>query len=288
MLKPVLAITIIIPTYNRVSVLERAIESVLNQQYDTSVLSIKELIVVDDGSNDETQSLLTNIAKRDARLSVLKQDNSGVSAARNLGIVHASSDWLAFLDSDDEWLPTKLAAQVAKIKHTPSLVCHTQEIWVRNGKRVNQMNKHQKQGGDIFDKSLQMCAMSPSSILIHRDIFNQLGLFDETFTVCEDYDLWLRIAATTHVAYVEQPQIIKYGGHDDQLSRRYFAMDQYRISAIEKLFDDTRVQLTKSQRSLAQTTLNAKLDILTKGAEKHNNKQILAFCDGVRQRAQRR
>ncbi len=100
-------------------------------------------------------------------------------------------------------------------------VCHTDEIWIRNGRRVNARKKHGKKGGWIFQHCLPLCAMSPSSIMIHRDVFTALGGFDERLPACEDYDLWLRITARYPVLFTRQPLIEKYGGHDDQLSRKY-------------------------------------------------------------------
>jgi len=240
------------------------------------------LIVVDDGSTDGTAQLVEQISNTDPRVRYFYQDNQGVSAARNFGLSKVKGDWIAFLDSDDEWLPEKLSQQVQLLKQSDLLICHTEEIWVRNGVRVNQMKKHQKQGGDVFEKSLAMCAMSPSSIMIHKSVFDDVGVFDESFIVCEDYDLWLRIAAKYEVAYVEEPMIIKYGGHEDQLSSRYFGMDQYRIRAIEKLLTDMPNTLPQEKRQLALDTLVKKLSILEKGARKHENVELIAFCEQIK------
>jgi len=267
-------VSVIIPTFDRASVLSNAINSVVGQSF-TSL----ELIIVDDGSTDGTAQLVDEWLEKDARISYYRQNNQGVSSARNLGISKATGEWLAFLDSDDEWLPQKLAKQMELLDSSDHLVCHAEEIWVRNGKRVNQMKKHQKQGGDVFEKSLAMCAMSPSSIVIHKSVFDHVGYFDENFIVCEDYDLWLRIAARYEVAYIEEPMITKFGGHEDQLSRRYFGMDQYRIAAMEKILDDDSFDLAIDKRQLTQKMHLEKLDILEKGATKHQNTDLLAFCE---------
>lgn len=271
-------ISVIIPSFNRSERLEKAINSVLQQSHECM-----ELIVVDDGSTDGTAQLVEQISNTDPRVRYFYQDNQGVSAARNFGLSKVKGDWIAFLDSDDEWLPEKLSQQVQLLKQSDLLICHTEEIWVRNGVRVNQMKKHQKQGGDVFEKSLAMCAMSPSSIMIHKSVFDDVGVFDESFIVCEDYDLWLRIAAKYEVAYVEEPMIIKYGGHEDQLSSRYFGMDQYRIRAIEKLLTDMPNTLPQEKRQLALDTLVKKLSILEKGARKHENVELIAFCEQIKE-----
>lgn len=259
--------SVVIPTFNRARVLNRCLDSVLAQ-----TLSPQQIIVVDDGSTDETESLVSQYSG----VKYLYQAQSGVSAARNTGIECAQSPWIALLDSDDEWLPEKLEQQSQCIRETGSKVCHTEEIWIRNGVRVNQMNKHKKNAGDIFAQSLQLCAMSPSSIVIHRDLLDEFGGFDERLPVCEDYDLWLQITACYSVALVEQPMIRKYGGHEDQLSRRYMAMDKYRVLAMEKLL--SRQKLTPEKRVQVVQQLARKLKILAAGANKHNNRELSRFC----------
>ncbi|MES9888132.1 MAG: glycosyltransferase family A protein, partial [Candidatus Sedimenticola sp. 6PFRAG1] len=228
-------ISVVIPTHNRATVLERALASVLTQTHPAM-----EVIVVDDGSEDRTRELL---AQKFPSVRYLHQPNQGVSSARNLGIANARGDWIAFLDSDDEWLPGKLQAQKELLSNHPDIrICHTEEIWIRDGKRVNQMKKHTKQGGVIFRHCLPLCVISPSSVMIHRDVFEQVGVFDESLPACEDYDLWLRICARYPVAFIEQPQINKYGGHDDQLSRRHWGMDRFRLQALEKIIVSGEIQ----------------------------------------------
>ena len=188
-------ISVVIPTYNRIALVERAIDSVLRQ-------SIKpfDIIVVDDGSDDGTSEM---IQKKYRSINLVQQQNSGVSAARNNGIKHAKGDWISLLDSDDERTGKKLENQVDRLIKNPDYhFCHTNEIWIRNGTRVNQMKKHQKFGGNIFFKSLDMCRISPSSIIFHKSILDQAGYFDEMFTICEDYDLWLRISAKFPILYL--------------------------------------------------------------------------------------
>jgi glycosyltransferase involved in cell wall biosynthesis len=256
---PGMKISVIIPTYNRAHVLGRAIQSVLDQ-----ILPAMEIIVVDDGSGDDTEQL---IAESYPQCRYIQQPNRGVSAARNTGIEAATGDWLAFLDSDDEWLPGKLQAQKELLEQNPEIrICHTEEVWIRNGKRVNQMKKHAKSGGHIFQKCLPLCVISPSSVIIHRNLFDEVGTFDENLPACEDYDLWLRICATHPVAFVEQPQINKYGGHEDQLSQHYWGMDRFRIKALEKIIDSGL--LGDQNRTAAIQTLTGKARILAQGAAK--------------------
>ncbi len=178
-------ISVIIPTYNRAHTLSRALDSVLAQTHPAD-----EVIVIDDGSTDSTVELLQNSYPN---VTLIQQQNRGVSAARNSGIRASHSEWVALLDSDDEWLPDKLNKQLALVSQQPEYkIIHSDEIWIRYGVRVNQMKKHIKKGGWIFQDCLPLCAISPSAVMIHRSVFDDVGLFDESLPACEDYDLWLR------------------------------------------------------------------------------------------------
>lgn len=201
-------ISVIIPTYNRKHLLCRAIDSVIRQSF-----SPHEILVVDDGSTDDSQAL---VQQQYSQIRYIYQDNSGVSTARNRGISEAKKSWLAFLDSDDIWHENKLMIQMGLLMKNPEYkICHTNEIWIKNGQKVNQRKKHQKRGGYIFKYCLPLCVISPSSIIIHRDIIDDIGMFDESLPACEDYDLWLRMCAKYPVAYSNQPLVEKYGGHPD-------------------------------------------------------------------------
>ena len=236
-----------------------------------------EIILVDDGSSDATLEFVSTLFPE---VICIRQDNLGVSAARNTGLDKAQGDWIALLDSDDEWLPNKLLAQFEMISNSELKICHTEENWIRNGVRVNQMNKHKKQGGWIFENCLALCVMSPSSILIHRSIFDQVGCFDESLPACEDYDLWLRMSARYEVAYVPQAYSNKYGGHKDQLSRQYWGMDRFRVIALEKCLTDPLVldYLSVEMAARARNMLVEKLTILHDGALKHGNQTLHAEC----------
>lgn len=263
-------VSVVIPTFNRATLVERAIDSVLGQTH-----SAFEIIVVDDGSTDNTSATLRN--KYSDKLVVFQQSNRGVSAARNVGIAHATGNWIALLDSDDEWLPSKLAQQLALIKnHTDCLLCHTDEIWIRNGVRVNAMNKHKKSGGDIYQQCLPLCAISPSSVIFQKQLLDDVGNFDETLPACEDYDLWLRICAQHKVHYLDQKLLVKYGGHEDQLSRKHWGMDRFRIKSLQKMLQLN--VLSEDKQASTVTTLTKKIQILLNGAIKHNNTALIEEC----------
>lgn len=260
------SISVVIPTLNRCSTLRRAIDSVLNQ-----TLHANEIIVVDNGSTDGTEQLILN---EYPQVRFLKEFKIGVSAARNTGIKAAIGEWVGFLDSDDEWLNKKLEVQLTKhlLSHANTKLIHTDEIWNKNGKRVNQMNKHKKFGGDIFSKCLKLCCVSPSSALVKKNLFNEVGLFDEDLPACEDYDMWLRIAANEEVLFIEEELIIKYGGHSDQLSKKFWGMDRFRILSLEKILKGGA--LNPTQRIEALDMVIKKSRILMGGGLKRGNSEI--------------
>lgn len=252
-------ISVIIPTFDRLDLLKRAIDSVLNQ-------SIKpyDIIVVDDGSTDDTSEMIQQKYKS---INLIQQKNSGVSAARNNGIKNAQGDWIALLDSDDEWEKNKLEEQVNNLTDNPKYeFCHTNEIWIRNGIRVNQKKRHKKYGGFIFDKCLDICRISPSSVLFNKNILNHVGWFDEKLPVCEDYDLWLRITADYEILFIDKPLIVKYGGHNDQLSNSVEAIERFRIKALQSLLENS--DLSKNNRIHAIEMIIKKLNIYLKGLVK--------------------
>lgn len=260
-------VSVIIPTYNRAWTLAKAIDSVLAQDYKNL-----ELIVVDDGSNDNTSNL---IDRYDGRLKLIRQANAGVSSARNRGIAEAGGDFLAFLDSDDTWLPQKLNRQMGFFIRWPkTLICQTQEIWIRNNVRVNPRKYHKKPSGMIFEPSLDLCLVSPSAVMMKKELFKEIGCFDESLPACEDYDLWLRVSCRYPVYLVDDPLVIKRGGHPDQLSRAP-GLDRFRIQALHKILQNG--QLTKSQSKAAITVLQKKCTIYAAGCLKRGRNDEASY-----------
>lgn len=253
-------VSIIIPVYNRILPLERALESIQQQTFKDF-----DVIVVDDHSTDDIQSVVQKFG-----FSCLKSIGKGVSAARNTGIRPSQSEFIAFLDSDDEWLPNKLEKQIQYLLSNPeSSIVHTNEIWIRDGQQVKQGQKHQKSGGRIFSQCTSLCLIAPSSVLVRRLLFDKIGLFDESFPVCEDFDLWLRITALHDVDFLSEPLVIKHGGHDDQLSMQYHSMDLWRVRALAKHINNPN--LSEQEHLALNLSLKTKSEILLKGFEKHQN-----------------
>ena len=253
-------VSVIIPTFNRVDFLPSALDSVLSQSY-----SINEIIVVDDGSTDKTIEKLSN---KYHSVTFLNQRNQGVSAARNTGIRQAKSPWIAFLDSDDQWKPDKIEKQIKYLSQNPHVkACHTGEQWIRNGSEVPTAPFLNKASRALFERSLERCLICPSSILLHHSIFRQIGFFDVNLTICEDYDFWLRLLLSYQVELVDEPLVIKTGGHSDQLSTSTWGLDRFRIQSLEKIFKTET--LISHQKKLILETIVRKAELLAKGFIKH-------------------
>jgi hypothetical protein len=135
--------------------------------------------------------------------------------------------------------------------------------------RVNPHNKHRKEGGDIFARSLELCLVSPSAVMLCKGLFERLGGFDEALPACEDYDLWLRITVRVPVHFIAMPLVVKRGGHADQLSRRFWGMDRFRVQALCKLLESG--VLSDQQRRLTLEMLRKKCTILAHGAQKRGH-----------------
>jgi glycosyltransferase involved in cell wall biosynthesis len=258
-------VSVIIPTYNRSERLVRAVQSVLDQSFRDL-----EILVVDDGSTDDTEAHLVPYG---TSITYMRQGvNRGVSAARNRGIEHANGTWIAFLDSDDYWLKEKLHVQMEFLHRTPNAVaCQTEEIWIRRGRRVNPKKIHKKPSGEIFQQSLQLCLVSPSSVILKRSVFDEIGVFDETLEAAEDYDLWLRISCKHPIHLIDRHLVVKEGGHEDQLSRKHTGMDRFRITAIVKLLNSG--VLSSDQITAALEELAIKCNIYGNGCIRRGRKQ---------------
>lgn len=254
--------SVIIPTFNRAAFLREAIDSVLAQTEQDF-----ELIVVDDGSNDATRAVAASYGER---VRYFFQSNAGASAARNAGIKNARGQFIVFLDSDDLWQPKKLARQITWMKaHPQIMLCYTDEIWIRRGVRVNQKKIHAKAGGWIYPLCLPRCIISPSSVLMRREFFEVVGVFDEQLPIGEDYDLWLRTTARFEVGFLTAPLLVKRGGHADQLSHREFGIDRYRVSALLKIYEYE--ELREDWRRLTAETICEKCEVLANGFRKRGN-----------------
>ena len=304
---------VVIPTFNRKRLLPRALRSVLRQTHPRL-----RIFVADDGSTDGTEELFlgpnplfkteersvgsansvgsassvgstnsVNSANSDSKIQFLRwKRNRGVSYARNQAIKQGRADWIAFLDSDDEWLPSKLEKQLqyaAKRPRRPLIHCN--EIWLRNGKALPQKKKHKKQGGRIFASAVRLCCVSPSASLVRRSFLEKAGLFREDFPVCEDFELWLRLSARCETGFLSQALLIKHGGHQDQLSKKYFGMDYWRVKALLPFLESSGLSL--EEKKALRESLKEKTAILMKTCRKHNNQAFIRKLEPFLQKMKR-
>ena len=218
--------------------LREAIDSVLAQTH-----AAFELIVIDDGSTDNTPATLAALCREHPNLRFESTTHRGVAAARNRGVELARSPLIAFLDSDDLWHREKLARQLDVMLANPSLeISQCQELWIRSGRRVNPGRRHAKRGGDLFIESLRTCLVSASAVMVRTGLFRALDGFDEAMLAAEDYDLWLRIMLDQQIGLLDEYLLTRRGGRADQLSASTPAIDRFRILALIKLLATDRLR----------------------------------------------
>lgn len=260
-----MTVCVTIPTYNRASLLSRAVESVMRQSY-----ADWHLWVVDDGSTDGTAELLDTYA--DGRIHTSRIPHQGVSAARNAGVrmSRGRGELLAFLDSDDEWLPLKLEWQIEYWNENPQIgLVYSSEIWIRGGRRVNPPKQYRGTSGRVLIPSIRACVISPSTAMMKRETFEELGGFDESYPVCEDYDLWLRLCSRHEVGWIPEPLVIRHGGRPDQLSESTPAMDYWRVKAMAHLHETT--SLSADEQVVLEEEIVRRGRVLLKGYRSRGN-----------------
>ena len=254
--------SIIVPIYNRPNLALRAIQSIEQQTY----LNF-ECWIIEDGSTVPLKSQVIKEILKDTRFYYLKnKKNKGVSYTRNQGIKHSRGKWICFLDSDDIWDKKKLEFSQQFITENPNyLIFQTKDIWIKKGKRINPQTKHLKIKDDLFEKSLELCAITPSSVCIQKKIFSQIGLFSENLRCCEDYALWLKITSLHPIGLLNKALTTRYQGHADQLSFRYPVMDRFRIDALYQfMLNNNHIQ----HINLAKKMRQKKIKIVLTGAKK--------------------
>ena len=258
------SVSVVIPTHNRLEFLPHALDSVFSQTQ-----RVNEIIVVDDGSTDNTVEILH---KRYKEVSFIKQRNQGVSAARNTGIKASKHHWIAFLDSDDQWVSDKIEKQISYLSYNPNLkACHTQEKWIRNGNQVQLPAYFNKSNEGLFQRSLERCVICPSSVILHHSIFQTIGLFDPSLKICEDYDFWLRLLLSESIHFINEPLVEKYGGHPDQLSTSTWGLDRFRVQSLEKILQNEK--LADFQKVETLKTMIKKYRLLALGFRKHKKEK---------------
>jgi glycosyltransferase involved in cell wall biosynthesis len=248
-------VSVVIPTYNRANYVKKAVESVLAQDY-----TDREIIVVDDGSTDDTMGVLKAYA---GRIRVIRQDNAGPSAARNTGIEAAYGLWVAFLDSDDEWSPRKLSVQMRDLARRPDLCAHFTNVSFVDGDTAP-VNLFDVRGFDgrrgqdsVLDRPLT-CVLDDEivalpSFVAKREVLIEAGLFDRRLTIAEDRDLLMRVALRGAWGYSADALVVCYRRPDGlSLTRRFQADQDGRlaaiVSAMERVGSDERLTPLERRR----------------------------------------
>jgi glycosyltransferase involved in cell wall biosynthesis len=260
-------VAVVIPVRDRAAMVREAITSVRGQTYrDLGI------VVVDDGSADGSAAAAeAALAGAPVPARVVCQPGRGVAAARNAGAAVLDARWIAFLDSDDLWLPQKLARQMAWLEARPQYrLAQTEERWIDAGRHRNPRVRHRKEER-IFLRSLARCLVSPSAVVLARALFESYGGFDEAFAVCEDYELWLRVTAREAVGLVAEALVVKRGGHAGQLSRSTWGLDRWRVAALAKLL--ATVPLRDEERAAVVAVAGAKCAVLAAGAERRGRSE---------------
>jgi len=241
-------VSAIIPVYNRPDHIVEAVRSVLDQTWRPL-----ELIVGDDGSDDMTHTAVASLTEeanmKGIRLKLLDLEHVGCpGAVRNSCAAEAEGRYLAFLDSDDLWLPEKIARQMTLfLEDEACLIAHTREEWNRKGRVVSQAGMKHRRSGDLFTDALKKCIIGPSTVMIRRDYYLESGGFRADLEIAEDYEYWLRVTAEHPVAYLEEPLTVKRAGHNDQLSEKYGQIEIFRIRGLKDLVDRTFFQGWKQE-----------------------------------------
>jgi len=227
-------VSVIIPTYNRRNLLGRAINSVLNQNYQDF-----ELIIVDDGSTDNTVKLVKSFNYEIIKY-IRHDKNRGVSAARNTGIRVAKGDYIAFQDSDDEWMPEKLERQIRAFETASpviGIVYTGRYRIINNQKDYAPPTKLTPRDGDLSCRLLRAPWMPPQATLVKRECFKRVGMFNERFRALGDWELFLRMSKYYQFKFIDEPLVILYR-QPDSITENQSALIKASKQILEAFFDD--------------------------------------------------
>jgi glycosyltransferase involved in cell wall biosynthesis len=240
-------VSAVIPTYNYARYVAGAVESVLAQSFDDL-----EIVVVDDGSIDETADTLDPFAER---IRYIRQEHRGLAAARNTGIRVARGPYVAFLDSDDLWLPEKVSVQIARLDGDPAvgLVYGEAALFTETSPGTATLHSYwaHHPSGKILPWLVRQNVVPSPTPMVRRELFDQVGSFDETLSACEDWDMWIRIAQVSEFAYVDRV-LAKYRVHAANMSLDHERMMTNGLRVLEKAFSspDLSPEIRRLRRSI--------------------------------------
>ncbi len=273
-------VTVVIPVQNRAEMLRRAVESVSAQTFQDF-----DLIVVDDASTEDLSGV-KGLLEGEGHAWLRMKENGGPAVARNAGAAMMKGEWLAFLDSDDVWSPEKLERQLEWHARNPQAeMSQCEEEWLRNGQPLKKKAAQEQPDGWVFEKCVEVCCVSPSCVMISRELWQELSGFDVRYRVCEDYELWLRASLHNQVGLVKSesgPLVTRHGGHDDQLSFAVEAMDRFRVLALLELMN--REELSEERRCYVEQGVLKRAEVLIKGAQKRGKEDAVAVYSRARKK----
>lgn len=239
-------VSVIVPVYNRVHLLPRAVNSVLNQTYRDF-----EIIVVDDGSTDNVKEVVEKLQKKDERIRYIRHEkNKGAGAARNTGIEAARGRYIAFQDSDDEWLPEKLEKQIKAFENVSSIVgvVYSKCLRLKEGKKIYAPFSWIKQKeGNIHKEFLKENFINTPMIIVRKECFEKAGKFDETLPRLQDWELVLRLSKYYHFKYIDEVLSIAHTT-TDSISANQDAL----IKALMLILDKHLRDFKTDKKSLAK------------------------------------
>jgi glycosyltransferase involved in cell wall biosynthesis len=232
-------VSVVIPAYNAMKYLAETMDSVFNQTYQDF-----EVLIVDDGSVDDTFNWVSQLSQKEPKVKLISQTNQGVQKARNKGIREARGEYIAFLDADDLWEPTKLRKQVDSLdSNSAAGLCYTWTALAdKQGKATGRVIKSHFEGNvwqQLTEFNFVCCGSTP---LIRRSCFDTIGLFAEDLPFSEDWDLWLRIALKYPFAVVKEP-LIRYRQHEAGISKNCQSMLETSRILIERNFATVPTEL---------------------------------------------
>jgi glycosyltransferase involved in cell wall biosynthesis len=231
-------ISVVIPAYNAMHYLPETLDNLLKQTYDDF-----EVIIVNDGSTDSIEQWFSQL--QDRRVKLISQENQGLSGARNTGITNAKGEYLAFLDADDLWEPTKLEKQIRILEDNPEVgLVYTWVEYVNdNGQSTGRVLKHQAEG-NVWEKLIECNLIECGSVaMVRRNCFDDVGIFDRNLgSFVEDWDMWLRIAERFHFKVLKEV-LVYYRQHSNGTSKNWHAMEKSYNLVIEKAFYSTQSKL---------------------------------------------
>lgn len=235
-------VSVVIPVFNGAEFVADALRSVLAQ-----TLAPLEIIVINDGSTDQTASVLAEFS---GRITVVQQANRGLPATRNVGAQLARGTWLAFLDADDTWMPAKLERQMARALEVDAALIYTDRfnVGARGDLPDVQSAVQPLYEGDVFEDLLRGNHVTVTSVMVRREVFDALGGFNEQLRAAEDWDLWIRVAASYPVAAVHEP-LVSYRFHSGMMSSDPRRMQKARWQVVRSGLDSLRGRrLSSAQR----------------------------------------